>query len=118
MLREVDIERLPNGKPTNIPAILSEANLDQQVKRFIEVAAAEPMDGQLHISHFRKYYGGAWTLRILRSVLSELRQPTMRLAITQRRQDLIPFFEYQLARHEHLHDSEFGYPADTSVLPI
>ncbi len=59
VLKQVDIERKPNGLPVSVPAVLSDATLDQHVKRFIEVADGDPGDRHGLIALFRKYHGGA-----------------------------------------------------------
>jgi len=44
-----------------IPTEINETNLDQQIKRFIEIADYYPFDGQLHISLFRHFHAEEWT---------------------------------------------------------
>jgi hypothetical protein len=46
MLKHVTIDTKPDGKPITIPASINEANLEQQVKRFIEITDGSPFDGQ------------------------------------------------------------------------
>ena len=118
MLKNVTIDLLSDGKPVTIPLHMSEKNVDQQTKRFIEIASYNPFDGQLHISLFRHFHGGKWTLRILQDVLEELSQPKIDLNIPRSREDLVPFFEHQYERHKELKDEEFRYPGDRSRLPI
>ena len=118
MLRQVVLDRKPNGALITIPTEINETNFDQQIKRFIEIADYNPFDGQLHISLFRHFHGGEWTLRILNAILQELRSPTIELKIASSRDELMPFFEYQFERHKKLSDSDFDYPGDPSRLPI
>jgi hypothetical protein len=118
LLRQIVIDQKPNGKPITIPVEVNEANLEQQVKRFIEIADYNTFDGQLHISLFRKFHGGKWTLQILQKILQELHQPGIYLNITSPRSDLLPFFKYQIERHKDMSDTDFGYPGDRTQLPI
>jgi len=119
MLRKVSLDQKPNGTLITIPAEINETNLEQQIKRFVEIADYNPFDGQLHISQFRHFYGEGWTLRLLQAILQELRSPTIELEITHSRDELLSFFENQFERHKQLNDSDFGYPGgDRSRLPI
>lgn len=101
-----------------IPAHISDDNVDQQVKLTIEIADSNFWDGQLHLSHLRKYHSGAVVSRLLESAIGELRNPSIELNIGHDRASLVPFFSEQLARHSSLPDPAFGYPADRSLLPI
>jgi hypothetical protein len=119
-LRQVIIDRNPSGYPISIPAEVSEAKLDQYVKRFIEIADYNPQDGSGVVARFRLYHGGTWTLRILEAVLEELRHPSIHLDIKTPRERLVPFFEWVLARHRTSSDADFGYPPDPArraILP-
>lgn len=118
VLRHIRIDQKPNGKPITIPSEANEANLEQQVKRFIEIADYNTFAGQLHISLFRHFHGGPWTLHILQNVLQELHHPSISLTISSPRDELLPFFEYQLERHTNMSDTEFGFPGDHTRLPI
>lgn len=118
MLRKVDIERKPDGSPVTIPAEINDANIDQQVKVLIELADRSYWDGQLRLSHLRKYHGGVVIRVLLSAVLEELRKPRIHLNISKDRAMLDLFFAQQLARHESLPDTEFGFPADRTRLPI
>jgi hypothetical protein len=118
LLRRIVIDRKPDGKPITIPVEVNDTNLEQQIKRFIEIADYNPFDGQLHISLFRHFHGGERTLRVLQMILEELRQPSIHLDISKDRSSLVAFFENQLDRHKSMKDSDFGYPGDRSRLPI
>lgn len=118
VLKKITFDKKPNGKKITIPLNVTAENIEQQVKIFIEMADYNPFDGQLHISHFRFYHGKEKTIEVLRRVLSELNSPAIELDIRRQRVELEPFFEAQLARHNVLDDSEFGYPGDKSKLPI
>lgn len=118
MLRHVTIDQKPNGKPVTIPREVNDANEEQQVKRFIEIADSNTFDGQLHISLFRGFHGGEWTLRILQKILQELQQPSIELKLTTSRNDLLPFFIHQFEKHKSTSDASYGYPRDRSPLPI
>jgi hypothetical protein len=118
MLRQVVLDRKPNGALITIPTEINETNVDQQIKRFVEIADYNRFDGQLHISLFRHFHGGEWTLRILQAILQELRTSTIVLKIASSRNELMPFFEYQFERHKKLSDSGFDYPGDHTRLPI
>jgi hypothetical protein len=118
MLKKISIDRKPNGNKIIIPLDVTDENIDQQVKMFIEIADDNPFDGQLHIAHFRVYHRKEKTIEVLRRILHELNQPTIELEIHSQRKDLLPFFEAQLSRHTALQDSESGYPGDRSRLPI
>ena len=118
MLKKVTLNRKPDGTPIIIPREINEANLEQLIKRFIELADYNPFDGQLYISQFRHFHGGNWTNRILQAILLELHSPTIDLEITHSRNDLLPFFEHQFERHQKLNDIDFNYPGDLTRLPI
>ena len=118
MLRKVSLDQKPDGTLVTIPAEINETNLEQQVKRFVEIADYNPFDGQLHISLFRHFHGREWTLRILQAFLQELHSPTIELKIAHPRDELVPFFEYQFERHKKLSDSDFDDPGDHTRLPI
>ncbi len=111
-LRQVIVDRKPSGYPISIPAEVSEAKLDQYVKRFIEIADYNGQDGSGVVAHFRLYHGGVWTLRILKAILGELRHPSIQLDIKTPRERLAPFFEWVLSRHQACNDADFGYPPD------
>jgi hypothetical protein len=51
MLKYIIIDTKPDGTPITIPAGINEANFEQQVKRFIEIADYNPFDGQLPGNH-------------------------------------------------------------------
>ncbi len=90
---------------------MSDADLARHVRDFIELAAYNAFDGQLHISHFRSLHGGELTLAILRAVLDELRSPSKPLNLYDTpRADLVAWFEHQLERHRGLRDEDFRYP--------
>lgn len=118
MLRDVVIDRKPNGKRIIIPVEVTKENREQQVKIFIEMAASSTFDGQQHISLFRHFHGGIVTLDILRAVIRELREPTVQVDILCDRSDLISFFVWQLEKHSSLKDENVGYPGDRSQLPM
>lgn len=118
MLRYITIDQKPDGKPITIPSEVNDANKEQQVKRFIEIADSSTFDGQLHISLFRHFHGGEWTLRILQNILQELQQPSIDLNLTASRSDLLPFFIHQFEKHKSTSDSSYGYPGDRSRLPM
>ena len=108
MLRKVVIDTKPDGYPITMPASINEANFDQQVKLFIEIADYNPMDGELHISRFRSFHRGEWTRRILEAIVQELNHPSLALDITHDRKALVPFFEYQRDRHQNMSDADFS----------
>lgn len=85
---------------------MNEINIEQQAKLIIEMTDYNPFDGQLSLSHFRQIHGREWTLRLLNRIIQELNTPTLELRITQDRNKLIPFFEYQLERHQAVSDKE------------
>ncbi len=118
MLKQVTIDRMPNGKEITIPAEVNEKNFDQQIKRFIEIADSRLFDGQLHLSLFRTCHGGQWTLKILDAVIRELLNPGIDLRLSQDRGKLLPFFEHQRARHETMSDDEFRLSDNKPMLPI
>ena len=108
MLKQIKIDTKPDGLPITIPAIINEANFEQQIKRFIEIADYNSFDGQLHISLFRACHGGQWTIRILEAIVQELKTPDIELNISQERTTLLPFFTHQLERHKNLADMDFA----------
>ena len=110
MLRQVELERKPNGSLIVVPKEMNEQKIDQQVKLFIEMASYSRFDGQLHISHFRTFHNKQWTLKILEAVIQELIHPSIQLDISEDRAKLLPFFEYQLERHKSMRDEEFQSP--------
>jgi hypothetical protein len=118
MLRKVLLDQKPDGTLITIPAEINETDLEQQIQRFVEIVDDNLFDGQLHISLFRHFHGGGWTLRILQAILLELHSPTIELKIAHSRDELLPFFEDQFERHKKLSDSDFGYPGDHTRLPI
>lgn len=118
MLKHITIDTKPDGKPIMIPVSVSEANLDQQVKRFIEITDYNPFDGQMHISLFRTCHGGQWTMRILEAIVHELKAPSIVLTLSQDRSALLPFFEYQIERHKNLADTDFRFSGPPPKLPL
>lgn len=118
-MRKVEILRKPDGTPVNVPEQVSEANLDQLVKRFTEVASYSPQDGSGLVSMFRGFHGGRWTELVLQRALEELRHPSIELNLSQPRSELAELFEVLLEEHRTHPDSEFGYPRqDRSKLPL
>jgi hypothetical protein len=119
MLKQVTIDTKANGWLVTIPAVVCEANVDQQVKRFIEIADADPGNGHMHIVLFRKYHGGRWVASILAHTLRELRDPHIELHLRNNaRSALIPFFEREREWHQEGVDADYGYPGDLHDLPI
>lgn len=117
-LREIVVDRRPNGGPINVPVKVNECDMEQYVKRFIEIADYSLQDGSGVASLFRGFHGGQWTLCVLQAVLAELRHPSIRLEIKGARESLLPFFEELLKRHQTADDTDFGYPHDPSRLPM
>lgn len=118
MLKHITIDTKPNGEPITIPASINEANLEQQVKRFIEITDYNPFDGQLHISLFRTCHGGQWTMRILEAIVQELKTPSIDLTLSQDRTAILPFFVYQIERHKNLADTDFPVSGSLPKLPL
>jgi hypothetical protein len=118
MLKQITIDTKPDGMPITIPARINEANFEQQVKRFIEIADYNPFDGQLHISFFRTCHGGQWTMRILEAIVQELKAPSIDLTLSQERTAILPFFTYQLERHKNLADTDFPVAGSLPKLPL
>ncbi len=118
MLREVRVDTKPDGRPVNVPLEVSDDKMEQYVKRFIETADYNFQDGSGLVSLFRSFHGGVWTLRILEAVLNELKHPSIQLNLQGSRDELLPFFQEILARHQNVEDADFGYPHDRSRLPM
>ncbi len=107
MLRKIVIDQRSDGYPIAMPKEMTERNFEQQIKLFIEIADYNPMDGQLHISHFRSLHGGVWTRRILDACVQELQSPSIELDISGSRERLLLFFLHQQDRHNCLQDAYF-----------
>lgn len=119
IVRRVEVARKPDGRPVNVPREVSAGDLEQYLKRFIEVASESPQDASPLVSMFRSFHGGRWTIRVLEMALQELRNPTIELEIARLRKALLPMFELLLQQHERHGDAEFGYPRrDRSRLPL
>jgi hypothetical protein len=101
VLKEVEIDQKPDGGKITIPVEVNDINFEQQIKNFIEIVDYSTFDGQLHISLFRKFHGGEITIRILKAVLQELSQPSIKVSISHEREHLLPFFITQLIDTPH-----------------
>jgi hypothetical protein len=118
MLREVSVDTKPDGRAINVPVEVSDSKMHQYVKRFIETTDYNFQDGSGLVSLFRSFHGGLRTLRVLEAVLDELRHPSIQLDLQGSRDELLPFFEEILVRHQNVEDADFGYPHDRSRLPM
>jgi len=112
MLKNIEIDRKPNGKPIIFPVKITETNAEQQVKLLIEMADYNLFDAHMHLSVFRHFHGGMWTLHILQLILQELQQPSIKVSISHPRESLVPFFSSELEKHQNLTDEDYRYPPD------
>lgn len=119
MLKDVKVDKKINGELVTIPAKVDETTIEQQVKRFIEIADYSPFDAHMHLSQFRHFHGKKWTIELLRLILQELQVPAISLEISHARRHLELFFESELEKHNKLTDADYHYPpSDVSRLPI
>lgn len=112
MLRNIEIDLKPDGRPIIIPVKITETNIGQQVKLLLEMADYNSFDAHMHLSAFRHFHGGSWTLHVLRLILQELQRPSINVSISQSRENLIPFFTSELEKHQNLTDEDYRYPPD------
>lgn len=119
MLKDIEIDKKTNGDPITIPVTVDDATIEQQVKRFIEIADYSEFDAHMHLSLFRHFHGGVWSAKLLQLILQELQTPRIVLKISHTRSSLSPFFESELEKHRELTDADYRYPPDDiSKLPI
>jgi hypothetical protein len=112
MLKDIEVERKPNGKPVIIPVKISDANIEQQIKLLIEIADYNLFDAHMHLSVFRHFHGGEWTSRLLQEIIQELHQPGINLKLSHARDKLVPFFTSELSNHQGYTDEAYRYPPD------
>ena len=118
MLRNIKLDKKPDGKTIFIPASITENTIEQQMKIIIEMVDYSTFDAHSHLSRFRSFYGGNITIQILQKAIDELYTPYINLEIRTQREVLRPFFEEELSLHSIMKDEQFYYPKDRSVLPI
>lgn len=112
MLKNIEMDRKPDGKIIKFPVKMTEANIEQQVKLVIEMADYNAYDAHMHLSVFRHFHSEAWTLRVLQLILQELQQPSIKVNISHPRGKLVPFFTSELEKHQTLTDEDYRYPPD------
>lgn len=84
------------------------------MKLLIEMAGYNLFDAYMHLSVFRHFHGGVWTLRTLRLILQKLQQPGINVSISHPRESLVPFFTSELEKHRTLTDENYCYPPDVA----
>ena len=119
MLKNIELDKKPNGKTIFIPVEITASTIQQQIKIIIEWADYSTFDVHCHLSRFRSFHGGDAIIQILQGAIDELETPTIELDIRHDpRKSLQPFFEGELALHKTMNDAYVGYLKDRSCLPI